>query len=61
MPREKPTTYRATWEFALRFPSDYKHVRSMLESFTKGMEDSRQLQNSFLSIEKIVEDDGDSR
>lgn len=54
MSKENPTRYRATWEFELRYPSDYKYVREALERFTLGLSrDYRALISDYLAIEKV--------
>lgn len=54
--REKPTRYRATWEFELRCPSDYQHLRQTLQRFVDGLQEiHRGLHSDYLAIEKIEE------
>lgn len=52
-PKERPTSYRATWKFELRYPRDYEMIRSRLNHFTKEMEDLYSLQSDYLSIKKV--------
>ncbi len=59
MPREKPTRYRATWEFELRFPHAYAYVREEFQEFTRKLEERCMALNSdYCAIEKIERKDG---
>jgi cephalosporin hydroxylase len=51
--REKPTRYRAVWEFELRFPDDYEKVRAQLQDLTIELAANTMMQSDFLSIEKV--------
>lgn len=52
--KENPTRYRATWEFELRYPSDYEGVRSWLhEAIERLTYNASHIQSDFLVIEKV--------
>lgn len=57
MTKERPTRYRATWEFELRYHSDYRYLRETLQRFVDGLQENYGgLSSDYLAIEKIEQE-----